>query len=99
MKFEIDSENLTDGIVSKLLEELKPMIEKSKSVEDKIFTVKTLAEYLDVKNQWVYERVRNGEIPHNKLRKFLRFKKSVIDEWFDKQNIPVVKKLSRQNRR
>jgi len=92
MKLEIDSDNWTDEIVQKLAEKLKPMLSDSKRDEETIFTVKTLAEYLTLPSrQSIYDKVRDNRIPHIKMGKLLRFKKSEIDKWLDRQNVPVVK--------
>ncbi len=50
---------------------------------DTIFSVETLAKYLQVSKQWVYERVHLKEIPHIKMGKFPRFKKREIDIWLE----------------
>ena len=46
-------------------------------------------EYLHVSHQWVYERVHLKEIPHIKMGKFPRFRKSEIDRWLETLKIPV----------
>lgn len=74
---------------------IKPTLEKIKTQEDVLFTVKGLAKYLEVSNQWVYERVSLREIPFIKMGKFPRFRKSDIDLWLDKQKTPAINPLSR----
>lgn len=73
-------------VVSSLMGELR--------AEEPLLTVKTLAKYLQVSEQWVYERVHLKEIPHLKVGKFPRFKRSDIDRWLDTLKIPVSNPLS-----
>jgi excisionase family DNA binding protein len=63
--------------------------------DESLFTVKTLAKYLQVSQQWVYERVQHKEILHIKLGKFPRFKKSDINPWLETPKIPASEPLSR----
>ncbi len=48
---------------------------------DEMLTVQDLADYLRVKPIWVYQKTRKGEIPHLKIGKMLRFRRSTIEEW------------------
>lgn len=89
----IDMQELVASISEVLLKELKPLLEH-KSEDDCLFTVKTLAEYLHVSDQWVYERVHYNEIPFIKMGKFPRFKKSDIDQWLDSLATPPLNRLS-----
>ena len=56
------------------------MIEK-----DKIMTLEEVAEYLRVKPQTIYTWAQEKKIPAAKLGKEWRFKKSIIDKWFNDQ--------------
>jgi excisionase family DNA binding protein len=51
-------------------------------VED-IMTLEEVATYLKLKPQTIYTWAQNNKIPAVKLGKEWRFKKSVIDRWFD----------------
>lgn len=53
-----------------------------------LFTVKTLAKYLGVSDQWVYERVQLKQIPYIKVGKHVRFKKADIDRWLESLKVP-----------
>ena len=66
-EFQIDSSELVNEIVSAVVKELKPMLSYDKQGEESLFTVEGLAEYLNVKKQWVYEKVHSNEIPHYKV--------------------------------
>ncbi len=95
MKFEIDDSRLVNEIVERLAERLKQVAEDSrKSNDDELFTVESLAKYLSVSKQWVYERVTMNEIPYIKMRKFPRFRRCVIDKWLDSMSTPAVQPLS-----
>ncbi len=94
MKIEIDNTKLIDDIVEKVVEELKPLLSDNIATEDTLFSVETLAKYLQVSKQWVYDRVRFNEIPYMKMGKFPRFRKSEIDKWLDKMKTPAIPPLS-----
>jgi PTS system nitrogen regulatory IIA component len=51
-------------------------------IED-IMTLEDVAKYLKLKPQTIYTWAQNGKIPAAKLGKEWRFKRSVIDKWFD----------------
>jgi excisionase family DNA binding protein len=50
---------------------------------DKIMTLEEVAEYLRVKPQTIYTWAQEKKIPAAKLGKEWRFKKSMIDKWFN----------------
>jgi excisionase family DNA binding protein len=51
--------------------------------DDKIMTLEEVAEYLRVKPQTIYTWAQEKKIPAAKLGKEWRFKKSMIDQWFN----------------
>ncbi len=51
--------------------------------EDRIMTLEEVAEYLRVKPQTIYTWAQENRIPAAKLGKEWRFRKSMIDKWFD----------------
>jgi excisionase family DNA binding protein len=50
--------------------------------------VETLAEYLDVEKDWVYSHIK--EIPHFKVGRFPRFRKTEIDKWLEGNRAPIM---------
>ena len=50
---------------------------------DEIMTIEEIAKYLKLKPQTIYIWAQNGKIPAAKLGKEWRFKKSVVDKWFN----------------
>ena len=50
---------------------------------DEIMTIEEVAKYLKLKPQTIYTWAQNGMIPAAKLGKEWRFKKTVIDRWFN----------------
>jgi len=51
-------------------------------------TVSQIAEFLQLPDSWVYERTRRrgvARIPHFKLGKYLRFSKSEVLDWVQRQ--------------
>jgi excisionase family DNA binding protein len=65
--------------------------------ENEIMTLEELAAYLKVKPQTIYTWAQEKKIPAAKLGKEWRFKKSIIDEWFnqhfDEKFDQIVKKV------
>ena len=51
---------------------------------DDIMTIEEVASYLRVKPQTIYTWAQEGKIPAAKLGNQWRFKKSIIDRWFDR---------------
>jgi excisionase family DNA binding protein len=94
VELQIDTQEFVAAISKVLLKELKPLLERQTVHTGPLFTVKTLAKYLEVSDQWVYERVHLKEIPYLKVGKFPRFKKSDIDKWLDTLKIPAAYPLS-----
>jgi len=97
-EFNINTQELAQEISKEVIKKLRPLL-KGKPENDTIFTVKTLAEYLHVSDQWVYERIHLKEIPFIKIGKFPRFKKSDIERWLDSLKTPAIHPLSRKLRR
>jgi excisionase family DNA binding protein len=79
-------------IAKDVAETLKPLLKNTKKSGDRdfVFDVKELAGYLKVNKSWVYNRVHLKTIPHFKLGKYPRFKKSTIDKWIDSKTIQAV---------
>lgn len=50
---------------------------------DEIMTLEEVAKYLKVKPQTIYSWAQKNIIPAAKIGKEWRFRKSVIDKWFD----------------
>jgi PTS system nitrogen regulatory IIA component len=50
---------------------------------DDIMTLEEVAKYLKLKPQTIYTWAQNKKIPAAKLGKEWRFRKSVIDKWFN----------------
>lgn len=51
--------------------------------ENQIMTLEEVAEYLRVKPQTIYTWAQEKKMPAAKLGKEWRFKKSMIDKWFN----------------
>ncbi|MBI4378418.1 MAG: helix-turn-helix domain-containing protein [Nitrospinae bacterium] len=93
----IDTQEIVREITQEVIRELKPYLTGTgKSEDDTLFTVESIARYLQVSPQWVYERVHLKELPYFKIGKFPRFKKSEIDHWLDTLKIPAINPVSRR---
>ncbi len=97
MKIElnIDTDELASKIAREVAGAIVPILTRRVIEADTIFTVETLAKYLQVSKQWVYERVHLKEIPHFKMGKFPRFRKREVDIWLDSMKTPAMQPLSK----
>jgi excisionase family DNA binding protein len=67
-----------------VFEKLKPLLNNSHDSKDnELMDVKGLAEYLKVKESWVYEKIHTKQIPFQKAGRFPRFRKKNIDKWLE----------------
>lgn len=88
-------DRLADALALKVAKILKPLMQGNRDHDrDKLFTVESLAQYLGVKKQWVYEKVHLKEIPYFKVGKFPRFRKSDIDSWLQSSYTPALNGIS-----
>ena len=55
---------------------------------EKLLTPDQIATLLEVKKSTIYNWTHTGYIPHIKLGKLVRFKKSDILKWLDKKSNP-----------
>jgi excisionase family DNA binding protein len=51
-----------------------------------VMTVKQAAEYLQVNEQVLYRYVREGKVPVAKMGTTIRFKRSVLDQWLERDS-------------
>lgn len=59
-------------------------------MEDRLMTIKQLAEYLSVNDRTVLKLVTDGALPGVKVGNQWRFRKAMIDTWLDDQMLGVV---------
>src|SRR5512142_866857 len=59
-------------------------------MEDRLMTVKSLAEYLCVNDRTVLKLVSDGALPGVKVGNQWRFRKAMIDTWLDDQMLGVM---------
>jgi excisionase family DNA binding protein len=59
-------------------------------MEDRLLTIKQLAEYLSVNDRTVLKLVSDGSLPGVKVGNQWRFRKAMIDTWLDDQMLGVV---------
>lgn len=87
MKLEIEQTEI-DLIANKVAELLKPLLTSAVRNEEKdtMLDVNQLAAYLNVSPSWIYDRIKDNDIPHTKLGKYLRFRKREIDKWLTTQS-------------
>lgn len=89
MKAELNiPQELVDQIADRVVEKLKTLvIANTKCDYDSILNVKGLAAYLNIDENWIYQRTRKHEIPFIKKGKYCVFRKSVIDAWLNQDAV------------
>ena len=60
---------------------------ESASAIDRLLTVQEVCELLSVKEAYIYWLTHQKKIPHIKMQGHLRFRKSVIDQWIESQEV------------
>jgi len=95
----IDLQDFANEVVARIIKSIQEKLYSCKVDEESLFTVKSLAKYLEVSDQWIYERIQKAEIPVIKVGKFPRFKKSDIDDWLNSLKVPVMNPLSSRLKR
>jgi excisionase family DNA binding protein len=91
LKTQLEQEDIK-AIALEVTKMIKPLLNRNdKDVEDTIFDVKGLAEYLKVTPKWIYEQTHLKSIPYYKLsNKTLRFKKKDIEKWINSFKNPAI---------
>jgi excisionase family DNA binding protein len=46
-----------------------------------LLTADDVAQMLQVKRSWVYAAARQGQIPHVRLGRYIRFREEAIERW------------------
>lgn len=64
-------------------------MQRSAAMEDRLMTLKHLAEYLSVNERTVLKLVQEGTIPGVKIGNQWRFRRPMIDTWLDDQMLGV----------
>jgi len=59
------------------------MKENAETVSQEFFGIQNLSCYLDIKPKTIYSLVEENRIPHYRVGKLIRFKRSEIDEWME----------------
>ncbi|MFS0555057.1 helix-turn-helix domain-containing protein [Brevibacillus sp. 179-C9.3 HS] len=52
----------------------------------KVYSVTSIAEYLNVSTDSIYAMVREKQIPHVRIRKRILFHMDIIEEWLKNQH-------------
>lgn len=53
-------------------------------MSDEIMTIEEVANYLKMKPQTIYTWAQNGKIPAAKIGKEWRFRRDLVDAWFNR---------------
>ena len=88
MKILFEREDI-EAVAEVVVERLKPLLGRNDNGrdEDIILDVVGLGKYLKVEESWIYDKVSSGVIPYFKAGKYLRFKKSGIDRWIERNTV------------
>ena len=89
---------LVSVIVDDVVARLRPILiglHSKPSQGDVLMGVDELAKYLGgVSRDWIYQRTAGNEIPFVKVGRMIKFRRSDIDRWLEKQATPAVVPLS-----
>ena len=94
MKLEFSEEDLqlfARAIALEVAKELKPVLKSQDKGGDKVLSVESLSSYLGVQKEWVYGHIK--ELPHYKVGRFPRFRKTEVDRWLERHKVPNSKYL------
>lgn len=69
---------------------IRKIKEESLTVTDRLMTVRQVAAYLNVNERTVLKLVSEGALPGVKIGNQWRFRKAMLDAWFDDQMLGVV---------
>lgn len=88
MKTELEPQDV-EAISQRVLELLAPIIAKASTGKepDTILDVEGLAGYLKVDPSWIYKQVQLKAIPYIKTGKYIRFRKSAIDKYLERNTV------------
>ena len=67
--------------------------------DDSFFTAKTLSAYIDMPVTWIYDQVMFKKIPHYKVGRLTRFRRSEIEAWLTAMSKPAVERLPQRRRK
>ena len=48
---------------------------------DRLLTAEEVADLLQVSKGWVYEQIRRDSMPHIRLGRYVRFRRSAVERW------------------
>ena len=81
MKLELDAQDV-ELIAQRVAELLKPLLVQEKGeAQEEVLSVKGLAAFLGVTEDWVYKQVSLKRIPYFKSGKYTKFRRSEIERW------------------
>jgi excisionase family DNA binding protein len=56
-------------------------VETTSAGEDRLLTAEEVAGLLQVTKGWVYEQTRRDSMPHIRLGRYVRFRRSAVERW------------------
>lgn len=80
MEFRLEPEDidrLADAVTARLLKTQTP---KTTPEPDKLMDIPDLMEYLGMSDRWVRQEIAEFRLPHFKIGRYIKFRKSEIDE-------------------
>ena len=97
MNIELSTEELeilADTLSRKVLEKIKPLLQGNGKDNNGLFTVETLAQYLNIPKSTIYKMTSLNEIPYLKIGNTLRFRGTDIDKWLQESYTPSLNGVS-----
>ena len=53
-------------------------------IKNSYLTIDELSQYLNLKTSTLYSMVENGELPHYRIGRLIRFKRTDVDQWMER---------------
>ena len=87
-EIDVDLQALTENMARAIVDIIVPILSQKAmhSSPQPLLDVATLAAYLAVSKQWVYDKVHNKQIPHFKVGKYPRFHMHEVLAWLEDQH-------------
>ena len=62
----------------------------STTTNDPLLTPQQAAEYLQVNERWVYDKIQAKVLPHSRVGKFIRLRRSDLDAYVESMRVEAV---------
>ncbi|MBU0518802.1 helix-turn-helix domain-containing protein [bacterium] len=81
---------MDDKFLKQVIEELQAIRQQTAQPVKEVLSVSEAAVYLSISEYTLREWVRKKRIPHSRVCGQVRFKKSKLDKWIDRNEITIL---------